>query len=297
LLIDEADTFLQGKEELRGILNAGYSRESAYVVRVGSERQKDEGGMQDNGSTESRPSNYGPPEGGTPNVSGLRKFSCWCPKVIAGIGELPETLADRCIVLTMQRKKAGEACERLRKLQAEEWRRKCARFVEDNASAIASAEPAIPECLNDRAADIWEPLLVVADIAGGLWPELARETAEGLSGGKEDMSQWGMLLQHIRLAFQIRQTEKLFSRTLVALLSRVNNPGWAELKKGRVVTEFWLAQQLKKVGIAPRTVWIEGTTGKGYHLEDFAEAFARYAAESSKSQIPSSKEAPSSKLQ
>src|SRR5688572_27232787 len=43
LLIDEADTFLQGKDELRGILNAGYSRESAYVVSVGTEWGKDEG--------------------------------------------------------------------------------------------------------------------------------------------------------------------------------------------------------------------------------------------------------------
>jgi hypothetical protein len=46
--IDEADTFLQGKEELRGILNAGYSQDSAYVVRV------------------------------DPTIwTGLRKFSCW----------------------------------------------------------------------------------------------------------------------------------------------------------------------------------------------------------------------------
>src|SRR5688572_10216319 len=84
LLIDEADTFLQGKEELRGILNAGYNMDSAYVVRI------------------------------DPTIwTGLTKFSCWCPKVIAAIGELPETLADRCIVVPMQRKRAGEVCERL----------------------------------------------------------------------------------------------------------------------------------------------------------------------------------------
>src|SRR6266404_9261751 len=34
LLIDEADTFLKGNDELRGILNSGYSRKTAYVVRV-----------------------------------------------------------------------------------------------------------------------------------------------------------------------------------------------------------------------------------------------------------------------
>ena len=267
LLIDEADSFLQGKDDLRGILNAGYSRESAYVVRVGEGRNEDveKIGRKERGSR-------------------LAKYSCWCPKVIAGIGELPETLADRCIVLTMQRKKPGEVCERLRKLQAEEWRRKCARFVADNAVAIASAEPPVPERLNDRASDIWEPLLAIADIAGGLWPELAREAAEGLSGGTEDMSRWEMLLQHIRVAFEVNRAEKFFSRTLVGLLSRIEQPGWAELRKGRALTEIWLAQQLRKLGIAPRTIWIEGKTGKGYHLEDFAEAFARYGQETSSGQ-------------
>ena len=272
LLIDEADSFLQGKEELRGILNAGYSRESAYVVRVD-------------------PSMW----------TGLKKFSCWCPKVIAGIGELPETLADRCIVLTMQRKKAGEVCARLRKLNGEDWRRKCARFVEDNAAAIAGAEPAVPASLNDRAADIWEPLLALADIAGGLWPELAREAAEGLSGAPEDTGQWGLLLRHIQLAFEVMKADKLFSRTLVGLLTTVNNPGWAGLRKGTVVTEMWLAQQLRKVGVMPRTIWIDGQTGRGYQLGDFTEAFGRYVpveiAESRGADAAATSRAPSPVLQ
>src|SRR5207253_1094825 len=37
LLIDEGDTFLQGNDELRGILNSGYSRKTAFVVRVTNE--------------------------------------------------------------------------------------------------------------------------------------------------------------------------------------------------------------------------------------------------------------------
>ena len=196
--------------------------------------------------------------------------------MIAGIEELPETLADRCIVLTMQRKRPGEICERVRKLNADEWRRKCARFVTDNALAIADAEPALPESLNDRAADIWEPLVALADLAGRLWPALAREAAEGLSGGKPDVSEWGLLLWHIQVTFEVMKAEKLFSRTLVAQMGRAKNPPWAELRKGKALTDVWLARQLRRVGITPRTVWIEGRTGKGYHLADFAEAFARY---------------------
>src|SRR5437764_353452 len=62
----------------------------------------------------------------------LARFSCWCPKVIATIKHLPETLADRCIVIGMQRKTASEKCERLRSLDGTELRRKCARFVKDH---------------------------------------------------------------------------------------------------------------------------------------------------------------------
>jgi hypothetical protein len=152
LIIDEADTFLQSNKELRGILNSGYSRNTAFVVRVAS--------------------------GPTPK---LVKYSCWCPKVMAAIGRLPDTLADRCILIRMQRKPPGEKCERLRYLDGEVFRRKCARFVADHEERIREAMPEIPEGVNDRAADIWEPLLALADIAGGVWPEKARRAAVGLT--------------------------------------------------------------------------------------------------------------------
>src|SRR5258706_4245278 len=37
LLIDEADTFLKGNDEFRGILNAGYTRKTAFVLRVANQ--------------------------------------------------------------------------------------------------------------------------------------------------------------------------------------------------------------------------------------------------------------------
>src|SRR5216117_787005 len=140
LMIDEADRFLKGKHELQGILNAGYSRKTAFVLRVGQPLPKSE--------SKSQPST-------------LAFFSCWCPKLISQIGHLPDTLADRCILLRMQRKTPHEKCERMRKLQTLDLRRQCARFVLDHAQAIASATPEIPASLNDRAADIWEPLLAL----------------------------------------------------------------------------------------------------------------------------------------
>src|SRR6185503_12514756 len=108
--------------------------------------------------------------GSSNSATGLTRFSCWCPKVMARIGTLPETLRDRCIVIRMERKTAQEKCERLRNLDASSLRRQCARFAGDHAEVIAAATPVLPESLNDRAGDIWEPLLALADLAGGVWP-------------------------------------------------------------------------------------------------------------------------------
>jgi putative DNA primase/helicase len=137
LLIDEADTFLHANEPLRGILNSGYTRKTAFVLRVIHQ-----------------PGNHAAVPGD--QMHRLASFSCWCPKAIARIGYLPQTLADRCIVLRMQRKTSRQKCERLRHLQPESLKRQCARFVLDHADTIAEAEPDLPPELNDRAADIWD---------------------------------------------------------------------------------------------------------------------------------------------
>jgi len=115
LLIDEADTFLRANEEIRGILNSGYTRQTAYVVRVHRNASSDD----------SAPS------------SNLATFSSWCPKIIAAIGHLPETLADRCILIRMHRKTSTETCERLARLDTTDLRRQCARFALDFADAKA----------------------------------------------------------------------------------------------------------------------------------------------------------------
>ena len=207
LLIDEADTFLQANDEMRGILNSGYTRKTAYVVRVAykvengpseqsprqTEDPRDIEGVPASELMECRdgtlrriPRETLNAESRTLNSSRLVRFSCWCPKVIAAIGRLPDTLLDRCIPITMQRKMVNETCERLRNLDGHTLRRKCARFVADHAEQIAVAKPAIPAQLNDRAADIWEPLLALADLAGGEWPKLARDAALRMSAGMPD---------------------------------------------------------------------------------------------------------------
>jgi putative DNA primase/helicase len=195
LLIDEADTFLRGNDELRGILNAGYTRDTAYVVRV---TQADPNQVRTRSTACPYPAEVTDAVERVPTAkqaasadarpSSLLRFSCWCPKVMAAIGRLPDTLADRCIVIRMQRKTIHEDCERLRNFETSNLRQRCAQFVSENRAAIASAESEIPKSLHDRAADIWEPLFVLADLAGG------RSTCNWCSRPQPD---WGIPDRHI----------------------------------------------------------------------------------------------------
>ncbi len=210
LLIDETDTFLAGNDELRGILNSGYSRNTAYVVRVGFQD-----GVSASGGHRLPPAVS---EWKTGNATGvgsrLARFSCWCPKVMAAIGRLPETLADRCIVVRMQRKTAREGCERLREMdraQAGIMRQQCARFVADHVESIAQLKPPMPASLNDRAADIWEPLLVLADLAQQGWPERGRDAAEGLTKETQEDNPIGSLFMDILLEFVQTRSGRVFS--------------------------------------------------------------------------------------
>ena len=260
LMIDEADRFLKSKKDLQGILNAGYSRDTAYVLRMGQPVP----GSQSNGQS-----------------SNLAFFSCWCPKVISQIGRLPDTLADRCIIFRMQRKTPNEECERLRYFETTTLRRQCARFVLDHAQEIANARPELPKILNDRAADIWEPLFALADLAGGEWPQLARQAAIGLSASADVSNSISSLLLDIFVLFTIGEVDRMFTRTLLeGLNSRSSGRPWAELRKGKEITDIWLAQHLRPYGIRPTTVWIGDHQAKGYFLEDFLDVFRRYISRS-----------------
>jgi putative DNA primase/helicase len=267
LLIDEADTLLQGNDELRGILNSGYTRRTAYVVRVANQSPASPLSLAQPATNLAQPSG-----------SRLARFSCWCPKVMAAIGRLPDTLADRCIVIPMQRKTAAEPCERLRNLETTALRRQCARFVLDHGERIARALPLIPPSLNDRAGDVWEPLLVLADLAGGAWPEKARQAAVKLSAGAQEHSPIGALLIEIMLILLGEQGHRIFSRDLVASLNQLPGRPWLglEMGKGQAITELRLAQQLRPYGIRPASLRLGTRVAKGYREEDFSEAFRRY---------------------
>jgi putative DNA primase/helicase len=163
LLIDEADSFLRDNEDMRNLINSGHTPEFAFVIR----------------SVLSVDKAWEP-----------KRFSTWCPMVIAGIGKLADTIEDRSIKIAMLRKLRVDKVERLarrNKVAREEAKvlaSKLARFAADSLEELGGAEPLIPDVLNDRAVNNWEHLLAVADLAGEDWPERARAAAVVLSGDR-----------------------------------------------------------------------------------------------------------------
>jgi hypothetical protein len=250
LLIDEVDAFLAEHEEARGILNAGFTRDMAFVVRcVGDDH--------------------------TPT-----RFSVWGAKALCGIGKIADTLADRSIPLRLRRKLPGERTVKIRhadKAAFSELVGKLARFAIDNRDAIRIARPAEIEGLNDRANDCWEPLLAIAEIAGGDWPTIARTAAVALHGLDEDAPSIGAeLLASIRDAFDHKKTDKLSTADLLDTLAQDDEAPWAAWNRGKPMTPHQLSKRLSEFGIKSHTIRINLQTAKGYRREQFAEAFKRY---------------------
>ena len=183
LLVDEADTFLAEAEELRGVVNSGHRQGGAVVRTVGDEHEP-------------------------------RRFSTYGAVAIALIGKLPATLQDRSVTVDLKRRLASEQvtsfrCDRTRDL--DELARKAARWAADNADRVRAVEPKMPAGLFNRDADNWRPLLAIATVAAGGWPEQARQVAERCCAATSDDDEtWlQMLVVDIHKIFRERETDRI----------------------------------------------------------------------------------------
>jgi hypothetical protein len=148
----------------------------------------------------------------------------------------------------------------------------------DHLAELRAADPEVPAELGDRSADNWRPLLAIADLAGGEWPQRARRAAVALSSdAAEDRdSVREELLGDIREAFRERAGEPIFTEELLAELRAREDRPWGEWRYGQAMSAVQLARQLKPFGVRPRLYRDGAKCGRWYSVEDFADAFARY---------------------
>jgi hypothetical protein len=266
ILYDEIDTLFGPKarpdcDDVRAVLNAGH-RKGAVAGRCRM-----------NGRTVV-------PE----------ELPAYCAVALAGLHDLPDTLASRTIIVRMRKRAPSEPVESFRRrVVADEGHALMDRLAIWVPTVPAGIWPNLPAEVTDRDADVWEPLLMVADWGGGEWPALARDAAVTLvTESKRKPPSLGVtLLRDLRDLFNECRVDELFTwEILEALLTNEDLP-WGDLS-GRPLDARGLARLLRPYGIETcKNVRRGKTTGKGYRWAELRDAGDRYLGPASQEHVTS----------
>jgi uncharacterized protein DUF3631/CHC2-type zinc finger protein len=260
LLWDEIDSIFgnrkssEANENKRALLNAGHER---GMTTVRMER--------------------GP--GGFVKIS----FDPFCPKILAGIGRLPDTIVDRSIPILIHRRLKSQACHKFRRQDRANAKPLHEALKTWSADAdlqkrLREAHPEMPECLTDRQEDIWEPLLAIADSIGGDVPEVARAAAGTLCENEDELN-YGME--------QLAAIRKLIGeRSRITSVDLIEGLWEADALPSRLIEDekpnhkkigHWLSKFIKSYGGKPaRQLKFEGQNLRGYEMAELQPIFDRY---------------------
>jgi Protein of unknown function (DUF3631) len=252
MMLDEADTIFgksgsgSAHRYLRGIINAGH-RKGATVPRcVGSED--------------------------------VKQFHVFGPVVLAGIGRLPETIANRSVEIVMRRRRKGDreirpfrvkfAIPELRKAYEN-----CEEWAQSAGMELDMSMPELP--VKDRDADVWEPLVSIADMASEQWGKRARKACAALTADSKEkpVSLGARLLKDIHAVFG--DAEQLFTWEVLDGLYRLDDSPW---EPGEFDSRK-LSRMLVEYGIAPSVMRKGKEVARGYKRADFIETWERYVPE------------------
>ena len=249
LLLDEADRTFAKKDnpDLIAVINSSQRRSGAYVTRcVGEDHEP-------------------------------RRFSSWCPKAMAGIGNLPDTVRDRALVIRLERRPPGQRLPLWRNrdcVAIERLQRQIVKWTGDNAQAILARrnDVAFPAGLHDRARDAWEVLLAIADIAGRPWvgpggrawvacEYVNADAADEETGAAE------MLLPDLNQVFSdAGDPDAMATSSILEALHAMQHRPWSEWRRGKPLSPRGLAALLKPFKVRPDSVRLAEAAGtvKGY---------------------------------
>ncbi len=254
LLYDEIDTVFgpraKDNEDIRGMLNAGYRRGATAgrcVIR-----------------------------GKTVEVEELPAFAA---VALAGLDDLPDTISSRSILVRMRRRAPHERVEsyrrRLHEDEGHELRDRLGACAASHWHALTDAWPELPQGIEDRNADVWEPLLAIADAAGGHWPETARRCAVAFVADSRDKAGgFGIqLLTDLRTAFAGEQA--MTTEAILDALNQMDESPWGDIR-GKALDSRGLSRRLAKYGIKPKVIRVGERTPRGYDRGDLLDAWDRY---------------------
>lgn len=262
VLFDEVDTIFGPKagadEALRGFLNAGYRRTAGALRCVG--------------------------EGSNQNA---QIFNSYCAVAMAGLGSLPDTVLTRSVIIRMRKRAPNEKAEPYRQRKHESQghavRDRLAKWADAVRDQVAGAWPEMPEGVTDRPADVWEPLLAVADAAGGQWPARARAACLELISAAHDNDEASL---GVRLLTDLRDKvfcgeDRMPTAAILECLLHMDDAPWGDLDD-KPINSRALARMLSQYvtpankPIKPRGIRTPSGFPKGYYAEDLTDAWTRY---------------------
>ena len=262
ILFDEVDAIFNPKnggnnEDLRGLLNAGYKRSATIARCVGDAK----------------------------NMK-VERFPVYAPAALAGIaGAMPATITTRAITIHMRRRRTDEPVEPFRERhvarQAQPLREQLTAWIDSTSIQLGDAQPTMPEGVTDRPAEIWEPLLAIADTAGGHWPDTARNACRHFvfDAGPHITSLGVRLLADLRDLFTRAGTDRMRTTDILPALCGLDESPWGDLN-GKPLDARRLAKELRRYGVGPHDVrMVGGEVVKGYRTaapDGLADAWERY---------------------
>ena len=256
LLFDEVDAIFSkrgkddGNEDLRALLNVGYRRGATIPRCVGPQHD-------------------------------VREFAVFAPTALAGLGDLPDTIMSRSIIVRMRRRAPGERVEqfrlRMHESQGAALRERLAAWSRDVGATVGEAWPDLPPGVFDRDAEVWEPLIAVADAAGGHWPTTARAAClEMLKvAADREVSLGVRLLGDLKLVFGERNA--MTTAAILEALNEMDEAPWGDLY-GKKMEPRLLARMLKRYDVRSTKVKVDGRSLQGYRREDLWDSWERYLA-------------------
>jgi hypothetical protein len=254
ILFDEIDTVFGPKakdnEEIRGFLNAGHRKSGVAYRCVGI------------GTTQK-----------------VVAFPAFTAVAVAGLNDVPDTIASRAVIIRMRRRAPNEKVDPFRpRLHEPEGVEISERLAMALQAAVLDADPLMPHQVVDRPADVWEPLISIAQAAGDRWPDLAEAACLhfAFDGPGREPSLSVRLLEDLFDVFdEAGHPDHMTTAQLVDHLVRLDEAPWSDLR-GKPIDARRLSRMLGKYDVRPEQVWVGDTNLRGYKRTDLWDAWQRY---------------------
>lgn len=214
-------------------------------------------------------------DGTSDRVQGAKTIeqSVFCPIVLAGLNELPRATATRAITVRMQKRRAEQAIEpyqpRMHMPLLKATGEALGGWAQSHAMELAEAWPDLPEGVEDRDAEIWTPLLSLADVAGDEWPERIAKACDEFVNGVAAVPAIPPLARLLQDIMKVWTGDRLKSSDLCGRLMALQGAMWGTSWQPEAAPRE-LAAMLRGADISPRKMRIDGGAPvQGYDKSQF----------------------------